>query len=355
MEVRLESCRWADRNIKTYRAAPDSAIKGVSAGIIRVLEKFQNADTGRLQKITESLKKQGPVDINDLEKLGGGFPVFLKSHTVRTPYTFQIRKIKDCTCDLCNAGHIKEPQMQDFFETINWLPAPVPDGNCYKGFNDLDGLSVQPQHVPSKQKHSKAKEAGPNAAVTSAKCYMTCSAEACGKPRVMFAKGASMRKNNGDTRKLIELLKSIDNLGLYECGMKCEELLTLTDAHFAHVKESLTHFSTNIELKDALAELSQRLVFDEKIQCDVYVEAAYYATNNGFTGPFSRDWWADKCPGCLGPPGAKTATDRTTTWSVRVCSRCQRDDPGNKVAVYHGKSSGGSRKRAAAADPPVED
>ena len=64
--------------------------------------------------------------------------------------------------------------------------------------------------------------------------------------------------------------------------MKCEELLTLTGAHVAHVKESLTHFSTNIKLKDALADLSQRFVFDEKIHCDVYVEAAYYATNNGF-------------------------------------------------------------------------
>ena len=56
-----------------------------------------------------------------------------------------------------------------------------------------------------------------------------------------------------------------------------------------------------------------------------------------------------------GPPGVKTATDRTKTWFVRVCFRCQKDNPGNMIAVYSGKSSGGLRKRAAAADPPVED
>lgn len=42
------------------------------------------------------------------------------------------------------------------------------------------------------------------------------------------------------------------------------------------------------------------LTFDEKIRCDACFEAAYYATNNGFARPFSKDGWADKCPGCLG-------------------------------------------------------
>ena len=63
---------------------------------------------------------------------------------------------------------------------------------------------------------------------------------------------------------------------------------------------------------------SQRSVFDEKIRCDVCLEEAYYATNNGLARPFSGDRWVDKCPGCLGPPGAKTATDRTKAWSMRV-------------------------------------
>ena len=104
-----------------------------------------------------------------------------------------------------------------------------------------------------------------------------------------------------------------------------------------------------------LVDLSQRLTFDEKIRCDVCVEEAYYATNDGLARPFSSDRWVDKCPGCLGPRGAKTATDGTKAWSIRVCSRCQKENPGNNVDVYHGKSSGGSRKRAAVTDHPVED
>ena len=41
---------------------------------------------------------------------------------------------------------------------------------------------------------------------------------------------------------------------------------------------------------------SQRSVFDEKIRCNVCVEEAYYATNNGLARPFSSDRRAHKVP-----------------------------------------------------------
>ena len=73
---------------------------------------------------------------------------------MRTTYTLQIRKVQDCKCRLCGEGQIKKPKMEGFFQTVNCLPAPVPlpdtgHGVHYKGFEEVDGKEVQPQHVPS--------------------------------------------------------------------------------------------------------------------------------------------------------------------------------------------------------------
>ena len=84
-----------------------------------------------------------------------------------------------------------------------------------------------------------------------------------------------------------------------------------------------------------------------QLDSDVTVECPRM---RGTAGPF----YQTRGTGTHAPPGAKTATDRTKIWSIRVCSRCQKGNPGNNVAVYYGKSSGGSRKRAAVTDPPVE-
>ena len=103
---------------------------------------FKDVDTNRLENIKRSLDKQEAVDIKDVEKLGGDFATFFESHVMRTTYTLQIRKVKDCKCRLCGLrgeGQIKMPRMEGFFETVNWLPAPVPlddigHGVHYKGF-----------------------------------------------------------------------------------------------------------------------------------------------------------------------------------------------------------------------------
>ena len=46
------------------------------------------------------------------------------------------------------------------------------------------------------------------------------------------------------------------------------------------------------------------------IRIDACIEAAYYATNNGFARPFSKDGWADKCPVILGEASPVVLIDR---------------------------------------------
>ncbi len=70
---------------------------------------------------------------------------------MRTTYTLQIRKVEDCKCWMCGVGEIKQPRMQGFFQPVNWLPAPMPDsghGVHDKGFEEVYGKELQPQHVP---------------------------------------------------------------------------------------------------------------------------------------------------------------------------------------------------------------
>ena len=112
----------AGRRNKTYPAAEDAATKAEIDGIKRILGMIKSVNTKRLEKIMD---KHETVDIKDLESLGGEFAVFFCSHIVRTAYTLQIQKIENCTCRLCVDSVIKDPRMDNFFQTAKCLLAPV--------------------------------------------------------------------------------------------------------------------------------------------------------------------------------------------------------------------------------------
>ena len=319
-------------------------------GIKGILDLFKDVDTNRLENIKRSLDKQEAVDIKDVEKLGGDFATFFESHVMRTTYTLQIRKVKDCKCRLCGLrgeGQIKMPRMEGFFETVNWLPAPVPlddigHGVHYKGFEELYGQELQPQHVPS----INQKRGGSGGTNNSAKYYVNC--HLCNKPRVLFAnKKGPLGRENAESRELSQLLMAIDMLDKYSCGMECEELLSLSRAKFKMLKEDKSHpFKDDDKLRAALKYLSDLPDFQEGLRCDLYVEKAYYEANNGFPTNLKLEGKLDMCPGCLGPPGERLAVDKQKTWCVRICDACKRENPGSN-SVYRGQ---GSKKRAVAAN-----
>ena len=352
MEERVKHAQWADRHFQTYPAAEDAAIKAVTDGIKGILDLFKDVDTNRLDSIKRSLDKQDSVDVKDLENLGGDFAVFFESHVVRTTYTLQIRKVQDCKCRLCGEGQIKQPRMEGFFQTVNCLPAPVPlpdtgHGVHYKGFDELYGMAVQPQHVPS-NKQRGGSVGGSNSC---AKCYMNC--WQCKKPRVLYAKKAGpLGSGNRESRELSQLLMTINMLDKYSCGMRCEDLLSLSRAKFKTLQDDPSlPFKDGDKLRAALQHLSNLLDFQEGLECHIYVEKAHYEPNNGFATKFKSGRKVDMCPGCLGSPGEQSAVDRQKTWSVRICDACKRDSPGG-LLVYQGQAP---RKRGAAADPTDDD
>jgi hypothetical protein len=220
-------------------------------------------------------------------------------------------------------------------------------GVHYKGFDELYGMAVQPQHVPS-NKQIGGSGGGSNSC---AKCYMNC--WQCKKPRVLYAKREGpLGSGNKESRELSQLLMTINMLDKYSCGMRCEDLLSLSRAKFKTLQDDPSlPFKDGDELRAALQHLSNLLDFQEGLECHIYVEKAHYEPNNGFATKFKSGRKVDMCPGCLGPPGEQSAVDRQKTWSVRICDACKRDSPGG-LLVYQGQAP---RKRGAAADPTDDD
>ena len=193
-------------------------------------------------------------------------------------------------------------------------------GVHYKGFDELYGMAVQPQHVPS-NKQIGGSGGGSNSC---AKCYMNC--WRCKKPRVLYAKKEGpLGSGNKESRELSQLLMT-NMLDKYSCGMRCEDLLRLSRAKFKTLQDD-----PSLPLKDgdklsaALQHLSNLLDFQEGLECHIYVEKAHYEPNNGFATKFKSGRKVDMCPGCLGPPGEQLAVDKQKTWSVRICDACKRD------------------------------
>ena len=141
---------------------------------------------------------------------------FLASHCHRRNYSFQYRKCAKTSCEVCKPPRLDE----EVFQSLTWLPNPVPDKNSpghYQVYMQLKGQETSECHMPSRQSRVENKacleeEQGcTNSFMTAQRVRSTIQCAECSKPRCPYSHLALSR---GEEEHLAELKAA----GMYTCG-----------------------------------------------------------------------------------------------------------------------------------------
>jgi hypothetical protein len=107
LQQRIKGLVWTDHDVEMFDPASNEEIDALWAAAMN---------------LDEQLDPQRTAEASQSDKL----QEFVKAHCRRSKYVLQIKKVRDCTCSMCVAGHIKAVRMPEAdFDGLDFVPYPM--------------------------------------------------------------------------------------------------------------------------------------------------------------------------------------------------------------------------------------